>query len=134
MRYYGTLTGNVYDAGIEKVYEREESPMSFKKYMVECVDVNAEDGTHYDKLLISTAGKSHILGYLVPNNKISFDCRNIKDGIVTGIRNICANYEAKFGGKSVTKEEYDQIAPGRFCINCTYRNKKKLCEKYNSLI
>lgn len=63
MRYYGTLTGNVYDAGIEKVYEREEAPMSFKKYMVECVDVNAEDGTHYDKLLISLC-----------NNNVTNEC------------------------------------------------------------
>ena len=133
MRYYGTITGNVYDAGIEKVYEREEEPMSFKKYVVECVDVNAEDGTHYDRLLISSAGKSHILGYVVPNNKISFDCRSIKDGTVMGIRNICANYVAALG-KYLTKDEYEPLAPDCFCISCTYRNKKKLCEKYNSLI
>ena len=55
MRYYGTLTGNV--------YEREEAPKSFKKYMVECVDVNAEDGTHYDKLLISLC-----------NNNVTNEC------------------------------------------------------------
>lgn len=133
MRYYGTITGKVYNDGIEKVYEREEAPMSFDKYLVECVDVNAEDGTHYDRLLISTAGKSKIHLYVVPNNKISFDCRNIKDEIVTGCRNICANY-IRNCNSAITKEDLDKRQPRTFCIDCTYRNKKKLCEKYNSLV
>ena len=133
MRYYGTLTGRLSNASVEKVYEREESPKTFAKFFVECVDVNAEDGTHYDRLLISTADKSHICGYLIPNNKISFDCRSVKDGIVTGCRNICANY-MRSGTNVLTKDEFDMNIPGGFCIDCTYRNKKKSCEKYNSLI
>ena len=135
MRYYGTLTGLKLNQEKQKVYTEGEEPEFWKSYYAELVNVTDELGNTYDRLLIKATQKTalRLENYVVPNNRISFDCREVKDDIVIGIRTVCASLVGigNYPYTILTVPEYTSKVGHRFgCIDCKYRNSKKNCMQY----
>lgn len=139
MRYYGTLTGRRLNETKQKVYQEGEAPEYWDAYFAEILNVKDETGKSYGNLLIKATQKTalRLENFIVPNSTISFDCKSIEEGVIVGIRNWCTQYVIT-GGTSKCPPRIRSVQDiitmfgdkGIFCTYCTYRNNKKLCEKY----
>lgn len=132
MRYYGTFTGRLLDEHKQKVYQEGEEPEYWDAYLAEMINVTDESGNSYERLLIKATQKTalRLRCYVVPNNRISFDCKEITDGVVIGIRNVCSSLIGlgDFPYHIITVQEYITKLGHRFgCVYCKYRNSKKGC-------
>lgn len=89
----------------------------------------------YGRVLVKATQKTalRIKNYIIPNNNISFDCREIKEGVVIGIRNVCSTFLRIGFGDSCEVinflEYYRRTGRNLGCIDCKYRNKKSDCLK-----
>ena len=72
---------------------------------------------------------------LTPNNIVSFDYKEIDNNIVSGVRNVCSNLVVL--GCGLPDYPYEVVDHIKYfnmfnsslgCINCKYRNNKKLCK------
>lgn len=135
MRYYGTFTGKIYAEYKQKIYQEGEEPDYWDAYLAELVNVTDNLGNMYGRVLVKATQKTalRIKNYIIPNNNISFDCREIKDGIVIGIRNVCSTFLRIGFGDSCEVinflEYYRRTGRNLGCIDCKYRNKKSDCLK-----
>ena len=92
-------------------------------------------GNVYDRVFVKATQKTalRIKNYIVPKNNISFDCKEISDGVVSGIRNVCPTFLRIGLGDSCEVvnflEYYHRTGRSLGCIDCKYRNKKSDCLK-----
>lgn len=135
MRYFGTFSGRLINETKQKVYQYGEEPEYWDSYYAELLNVTDELGNVYGRVFVKATQKTalHIKNYIVPNNNISFDCKEVKDGVVLGIRNVCPTF-LKIGFKDSCEiinflEYYHRTGRGLGCIDCRYRNKKSDCLK-----
>lgn len=104
-------------------------------FFAELINVTDELGNVYDRVFVKATQKTalRIKNCIIPNNNISFDCKEIKEGVVVGIRNVCSTF-LRIGFEDsceiVNFLEYSHRT-GRSlgCIDCKYRNKKSDCLK-----
>lgn len=132
MRYFGIITGNIINKSKQKIYREGEEPEYWDSYYAELINVYDDAGNKYDKLLIKATLKTslRLINYIIPNNSISFDCKEISNDIIIGIRNICTSNVGigDYPYKIISHIEYNKIFNTDLCcINCTYRNKKSEC-------
>ena len=99
------------------------------------LNVTDELGNVYGRIYVKATQKTalRIKNYIIPNNNISFDCKEIKDGAVVGIRNVCSTF-LRIGFKDSCEivnfsEYYHRTGRSLGCIDCKYRNKKSDCLK-----
>lgn len=135
MRYFGTFSGRLINETKQKVYQCGEEPEYWDSFYAELLNVTDELGNVYGRVFVKATQKTalRIKNYIIPSNSISFDCREIKEGVVIGIRNVCSNFLRIGLGDSckiVNFLEYSRRT-GRSlgCIDCKYRNKKSDCLK-----
>lgn len=135
MRYYGTFTGRIYDEHKQKIYQEGEESEYWDAYLAELINVTDSLGNMYGRVLVKATQKTalRIKNYIIPNNNISFDCKEIKDGVVLGIRNVCSTFlRIGFGDSCEVvnfQEYYHRMGRSLGCIYCKYRNKKSDCLK-----
>lgn len=135
MRYFGTLSGKLINETKQKVYQCGEEPEYWDAFYAELLNVTDELGNVYGKVYVKATQKTalRLKDFIIPNNNISFDCKEIKDGIVLGIRNVCSTLLRIGYGDScevVNISEYSQrMGRNLGCIYCKYRNKKSDCLK-----
>lgn len=145
MRYYGTITGKIRGFGTQRVYQEGEKPEDWNKYEFEIKDVRDEEGntygTKFARVSLKTALRMENL--IVSGNLISFDCSGIEGDIILKIRNWCTSLTG-VGRIDVANpfawsdyfnlKEYNDFFKesnvGLNCVDCKYRNNKKLCSKY----
>ena len=62
-------------------------------FYAELLNVTDELGNVYGRVFIKATQKTAlcIKNYIIPNNSISFDCKEVKEGVV-GIRNVCSTF------------------------------------------
>lgn len=135
MRYFGTLTGIILNEGKQKVYREGEEPEYYKSYFAELVNVKDENGNCYNRMLIKATQKTalRIENHVLANNDISFDCKEIKDNVIIGIRNICYKLVGlgRYPYKIIDFNEWNErFGSNLGCIDCKYRNNKSDCSKY----
>lgn len=135
MRYFGTFSGRLINETKEKVYQYGEEPEYWDSFFAELLNVTDELGNVYGTVLVKATRKTAlgIKNYVIHNNNISFDCKEIKDGVVTGIRNVCSAF-TKIGFRDSYNvvdflEYYNRMGIELGCIDCKYRNKKSNCLK-----
>ncbi len=140
MRYFGILTGRKAKEGVAWIGQ-EDDKEDFPCYYAEVKDVTDDAGNSYGNLMIWFSGKTALRckECILPNNPISFDCTEIRDGKVKRIRNICV--DKMLCGKGLPCEKIldhvglqmlhsdDSFA---LCSYCKYVNNKKQCEKFRS--
>ena len=132
MRYFGTITGNIIDKSKQKIYRECEEPEYWDSYYAEVINVYDDAGNKYDRLLIKATLKTaiHLMNYIIHDNSISFDCKEISNDIIIRKRNICTSNVGigNYPYKIVNFIEYNKMSGNNLgCINCTYRNKKSEC-------
>ena len=135
MRYYGTFTGRFYDEHKQKIYQEGEEPEYWDAYLAELINVTDSLGNMYDRVLVKATQKTalRLKNYVVPCNNISFDCKEIKDGVVLGIRNVCVSLVGlgSYPYHIMTVDDYiSKFGHRSGCIYCKYRNSKKDCIQY----
>lgn len=135
MRYFGTFTGRLVNEHKQKVYQVGEEPEYWDAYFAELINVTDSSGTMYGRVLVKATQKTalRLRKYIVPNNNISFDCKEIKDGVVIGIRNVCSTlvglgFNPLYDVVNFS-EYYKRFDNCLGCIDCKYRNKKSDCLK-----
>jgi hypothetical protein len=135
MRYFGTFSGRLINETKQKVYQCGEEPEYWDSFFAELINVTDELGNVYGRVFVKATQKTalRIKNYIIPNNSISFDCKEIREGVVVGIRNVCSTFlRIRFGDSCeiVNFLEYSHRT-GRSlgCIDCKYRNKKSDCLK-----
>ena len=135
MRYFGTFSGKIINETKQKVYQNGEEPKYQHAYYAELLNVTDEVGNAYGNVYVKATQKTalRIKDFIVPNNNISFDCNEIKDGVVVRIRNVCPTYIRIGFGDSCEVESFSEYKQRRGynlgCIDCKYRNKKSDCLK-----
>lgn len=135
MRYFGTFSGRLINETKQKVYQCGEEPEYWDSFYAELLNVTDEVGNVYGRVFIKATQKTalRIKGYIIPNNNISFDCKEISDGVVAGIRNVCPTFvRIGFGGSCEVinfQVYYNRTGRGLGCIECKYRNKRSDCLK-----
>ena len=140
MRYYGVLTGKIFDKKVQMRREQpDESSESWDCFYAGVSNVVDENGNSYGDLLIWLSGKTALRfePYIVKDNKISFDCSSINEKVIKGIRNVCSNYCVvgfNASRRVVDNAEYQkQFKKNISCTWCKYANNKGLCEKYKAI-
>ena len=119
----------------KKVYQCGEEPEYWDAYYAELLNVTDELGKVYGKVYVKATQKTalRLKDFIIPDTNISFDCKEIKDGVVVGIRNVCSTYLRIGYGDScegISFSEYNQRRGSNLgCIYCKYRNKKSDCLK-----
>lgn len=135
MRYFGTFSGRLINETKQKVYQCGEEPEYWNSFYAELLNVTDDLGNVYGRVFIKATQKTalRIKNYIIPNNNISFDCKEIKDGVVVGIRNVCSTFlRIGFGDSCEVVnflEYYHRMGRDLGCIYCKYRNKKSDCLK-----
>lgn len=135
MRYFGTFSGRLINETKQKVYQCGEEPEYWDSFYAELLNVTDELGNVYGRVFIKATQKTAlcIKNYIIPNNNISFDCKEIKEGVVVGIRNVCSTFlRIGFGDSCEVVnflEYYHRMGRTLGCIYCKYRNKKSDCLK-----
>ena len=135
MRYFGIITGVLVNESKQKIYQEGEEPEYWDSYYAEAINITDNSGNKYDRLLIKATQKTalRLRNSIIPNNSISFDCKEIKDGVIIGIRNVCTSHIGlgNYPYKIVSHTEYAKMFGNNDlgCINCKYRNKKSECLK-----
>ena len=133
MRYFGTFSGKIINETKQKVYQNGEEPEYWDAYYAELLNVTDELGNVYGNVYVKATQKTalRIKDFIIPDNNISFDCKEIKDGVVVGIRNVCSTFlRIGFGDSCevVNFSEYNhRFGRNLGCIYCKYRNKKSDC-------
>lgn len=135
MRYFGTFSGRLINETKQKVYQCGEEPEYWDSFYAELLNVTDELGNVYGRVFVKATQKTalRIRDFIVPNNSISFDCKEIKEGVVVGIRNVCSTFlRIGFGDSCEVvnfQEYYHRTGRNLGCIYCKYRNKKSDCLK-----
>lgn len=133
MRYFGTFSGKLINETKQKIYQRGEEPEYWDAFYAELLNVTDELGNAYGKVYVKATQKTalRIKDFIIPDNNISFDCKEIKDGVAVGIRNVCSTFlRIGFGDSCevVNFSEYNhRFGRNLGCIYCKYRNKKSDC-------
>lgn len=135
MRYYGTLTGVISNLSKQKVYREGEEPEYWDSYFTELINVRDELGNTYGRVMIKASQKTalRLRNYIISNNQISFDCKEISDGVIIGIRNVCVSLIGlgNYPFQVITIPEcINRFGHNLCCSECKYRNKKSDCLKY----
>ena len=139
MRYYGTITGVAYNIKDKNTPIGESQLLNLDSYLLELSNVYDENDNNYGTLLVKASHKRalRLKCFVLPNNKISFDCTEIKDNIILGIRNVCADkagvgcFRSDLPYSILTRDEFHTRFGTSFgCSYCKYRHKKKDCKKY----
>ena len=140
MRYFGILTGRKAKEGTVWIGQ-EDDKENFPCYYAEVKNVTDEAGNRYGNLMIWLTGKTALRCQecILPDNPISFDCSEIRDGEVKRIRNICV--DKMLVGKDLPCERVLDhtglqalFSSGNFalCSYCKYANNKKQCDSFRS--
>lgn len=135
MRYFGTFNGRLINETKQKVYQCGEEPEYWDSFYAELLNVTDELGNVYGRVFVKATQKTalRIKNYIIPNNNISFDCKEIREGVVVGIRNVCSTFLRVGYGDSCEVvnflEYYHRMGRSLGCIYCKYRNKKSDCLK-----
>ena len=135
MRYFVFFIGKLINEAKQKVYQCGEEPEYWDSFYAELLNVTDELGNVYGGVFVKATQKTalRIKNYIIPNNNISFDCKEIKEGVVAGIRNVCPTF-VRIGFRDSCEvvnfsEYYNRTGRSLGCIDCTYRNKKYDCLK-----